>query len=159
MLVSPLSAALFYNKSSQNFFELFYEAQQVSIEHMLASLITRKTFEKKEDFIKLIEESISDKNNINEKILNSLMTSHPHIASIYEKGVFPSSLLTTDRPVSNEWLEIISMALISGICPVFLLCNREITTEIIEKLIKKDVRIEDLSLNQKIKMFIEESLT
>lgn len=157
MLVSPLSVTLFYNKSEEKFFELFDEAQLSGIEPGLASLIACESLKNKEDLKKIIDESITVKNNINEKIQDSLKKINPKIAPIYENGIIPVSLALNDTVDLNEWYKIISLALISGICPVFLLTKREISTEIIESLMKKAVGIENL--NQKIEMFLDRNLT
>lgn len=156
MLLSPLSLTLFYNKTKERFFELLDEAQLLGIEPGLTSLISDGELRNKEDLKKIIDETINAKNKIHEKILNSFKKLNPKIAPIYENGTIPVSLALNDAVELNESYKIISLALISGICPVFLLIKREIKTEMIERLMTKTVGIENL--NQKIKMFLERSL-
>lgn len=157
MLVSPLSAILFYKKSGEKFYELLDEAQLKGIEPGLASLIADESFKNKEDLKKIINQSIREKNNINEKILNELKKTDTKIASIYENGTIPFSLALNDSIDLKDWYKTISLALISGICPVFLMAKKEITLDIIENLIKKALGIEGLA--QKIEMLFDKNLT
>ncbi len=154
MLISPLSATLFYNKSREKFFELFDEAQLLGIEPGLASLITDGTIENKEDLKKIIDESITLKKSINEKILKTVGNISSKIASLCEDGLIPWTLMLNDKIDLNDLYRRTSLGLISGICPVFLLIRREIKTEIIESILKKATGIENLNLNQKIEMFL-----